>query len=682
MKKITSLVLVALLIFGCITTTSAIKWGDEYEGDNYSYNEIYIDVQYDHWAYEETKRCKEKGWFSGYPDGSFRPEASITRAEAIKVIVSFLGRKLEEVRISNYHDVGVTEWYAPYIHAGEDLFPLKWKNNNAFQPDMPMTREDTIYALVVALQYDDKIKFADESVLNMFSDRNSITNTMKPYVAVAISEGLVSGYHDNTIRAQDSLTRAQFAALLYRASFVGINDKKEAVLQKVVISPSTDRTMTVGDSFTFTAKAVYSDNSEKIYSDIKPYDADYSGIVKIEGNTVVALKEGTCTIKFDCEYPETYYIKVSVTNPKDKPVIKIYDVPEQTSDEYIQIKGVITDKTETRVDVTCNRNDVLVENNTFTYGVSLDIGENEFNFVAINEYGNESTKLVKIYRKESKAATVEMVNVIGKTELNARSIIESLGLRVSVETVWDENVSQGTVIEQSISSGQEVEIGDTVSITVSGGKNEWVGWSETLPSYVNSGDYVIEEKTQYKYRELKTTTDTSSSKSGWTLISENSSWGNWSSWSTSCVNGSSTREVETRSVADPQKTKTQWHYTRYYGKGSSGKYVSWPWPGTHSKTYQESGWRDTPMENRGRADDVDATVYKDPGDPISIWWWNETTRTVNLPATYHTEYRYRDKISTYVFSQWSNWSDWTDRAISKDEGVEVETRTVYRYKFR
>ena len=86
---------------------------------------------------------------------------------------------------------------------------------------MPVIREDVVYALVKALGYEDKTQFADLSVLNMFRDQNSISSNVKPYMAVAVSNELVSGYEDDTIRAQDPLTRAEFATLLYRATFVG-----------------------------------------------------------------------------------------------------------------------------------------------------------------------------------------------------------------------------------------------------------------------------------------------------------------------------------------------------------------------------------------------------------------------------------------------------------------------------
>lgn len=242
-----------------------------------------------------------KTGFPATPDGTFRPEASITRAEALKVFVVFLGLELDDVTKSSYYDVDVSSWYSPYIEAGKTLLPERRsiQGKIPFQPDMPITREDAIYALVTALGYDSETRFADQSVLNMFSDKTSISNNVRSYVAVAVSNELVSGRDDGTIGAQDPLTRAEFSTLLYRASYAGFNVKNEAKLHSVSIKPYGRQELTVGDSITFTAEAEYSDGSTKPYTNLNPYNADDNGVVSINKNTVKAVKEGSCDIRFN-----------------------------------------------------------------------------------------------------------------------------------------------------------------------------------------------------------------------------------------------------------------------------------------------------------------------------------------------------------------------------------------------
>jgi hypothetical protein len=59
----------------------------------------------------------------------------------------------------------------------------------------------------------------------MFSDYDSISEACRPYVAVAVERSLVSGYPDGTFRAQQTITRAEAATLLWRAFQYG-NDNK------------------------------------------------------------------------------------------------------------------------------------------------------------------------------------------------------------------------------------------------------------------------------------------------------------------------------------------------------------------------------------------------------------------------------------------------------------------------
>jgi len=223
MKKVVSVLLAVLVSVMCCLPAFGLEYGEEWSNYSASQQATYKDVPTTHWAYNAVERASATKWFSGYPDKTFRPDKDITRAEAMKVFVTFLGLQLSEVTNPTYYDVPATEWYAPHVEAGKKLFPERNRFNGQipFQPNMPITREDAMYALVIAMKYNDKVQFADQSILNMFSDHNSLSATTKAYVAVAVDQGLVSGHSDGTIGGQDPLTRAEFATLLYRASTIG-----------------------------------------------------------------------------------------------------------------------------------------------------------------------------------------------------------------------------------------------------------------------------------------------------------------------------------------------------------------------------------------------------------------------------------------------------------------------------
>lgn len=218
MTKFLSLFLAVALCLGLAAPALALEYGQEYQGYTTAGAQQYRDVDDSHWAKASIETCSQRTWFNGYPDGTFRPEGLITREEAAKVFAVAMGLEIETAPAVTYTDTK-DSWAKAYIEATKPLFPnvANLQGTSSFRPTQTITREETIYALVVAWGYGSKTKNADLSVLNMFSDINSVSVGVKPYMAVAVSEGLVSGFPDGTIAAQKGLTRAEFATLLARA---------------------------------------------------------------------------------------------------------------------------------------------------------------------------------------------------------------------------------------------------------------------------------------------------------------------------------------------------------------------------------------------------------------------------------------------------------------------------------
>ncbi|NLW42612.1 MAG: S-layer homology domain-containing protein [Tissierellia bacterium] len=59
----------------------------------------FSDIEPDHWAYNDLLMASELGWLKGYADKQFRPNASITRAEAVTLINRVLDRKPDSENI-------------------------------------------------------------------------------------------------------------------------------------------------------------------------------------------------------------------------------------------------------------------------------------------------------------------------------------------------------------------------------------------------------------------------------------------------------------------------------------------------------------------------------------------------------------------------------------------------------
>ena len=63
-----------------------------------------------HWAEAEINAAIENGYINGYPDGTFQPEKSISRAEFVKIINS--AKQFTETTEIPFKDVHSSKWYA------------------------------------------------------------------------------------------------------------------------------------------------------------------------------------------------------------------------------------------------------------------------------------------------------------------------------------------------------------------------------------------------------------------------------------------------------------------------------------------------------------------------------------------------------------------------------------------
>ena len=68
-----------------------------------------------HWANQYINSAAQKGWIKGYEDGTFRPQQAITRAEFVTLVNNVLGRKVLKENIlpeaKTFPDLSTNAWY-------------------------------------------------------------------------------------------------------------------------------------------------------------------------------------------------------------------------------------------------------------------------------------------------------------------------------------------------------------------------------------------------------------------------------------------------------------------------------------------------------------------------------------------------------------------------------------------
>lgn len=174
----------------------------------------YTDLPEGHWAADAIGTLSKSNVITGYDDGSFRPEANVTRAEFAKMLVVLMGLDITDNK-AYFSDVPSDDWSATYIAAAAKAGFITG-NDGKFNPTDIISRQDA--AIILARAAD--LKPAGEST---FADNSEIADYAKDAAAAVQQSGLMQGMGDGTFLPLGSMTRAQAAMVFYRLSQKGVN---------------------------------------------------------------------------------------------------------------------------------------------------------------------------------------------------------------------------------------------------------------------------------------------------------------------------------------------------------------------------------------------------------------------------------------------------------------------------
>jgi hypothetical protein len=153
-----------------------------------------------HWAENSIKEMIDLGAVGGYPDGNFKPDESISRAEFVVVLTKTLKMPLQSAKV--FADTK-EHWAKEYVGAAVSYGIASGYDDNIFGPDDLITREQMAVMLVKAA------KLAPATEVNRFADNNGISGWARDAVSTAAANGMMKGYPDNTFHPLAKATRAE-----------------------------------------------------------------------------------------------------------------------------------------------------------------------------------------------------------------------------------------------------------------------------------------------------------------------------------------------------------------------------------------------------------------------------------------------------------------------------------------
>lgn len=162
-----------------------------------------------HWAYQYISELFSRGIVNGYPDGTFKPDRNVTRAEFCKLIVCTISIPLETEDLAKFTDLGTDHWAFKYIQTAFKEGIVKGRGGSIFDPDTPITRAE------MATMVGRAFNLSSSSPLN-FNDNQDIPSFAREFISALQSEGIITGFPDGSFRPQKNTTRAEACAVLCR----------------------------------------------------------------------------------------------------------------------------------------------------------------------------------------------------------------------------------------------------------------------------------------------------------------------------------------------------------------------------------------------------------------------------------------------------------------------------------
>ena len=230
----------------------AARFADlDYKGGN-----IFDDVPNGHWAYSYINAAANAGWVKGYPDGSFRPDEPISRAEVVRLVNSMVNRS---VTLDKLKELGVE---CPY----NDLVENHWGYCDLMEATVPHSAEEWH-----GLSYNDGIY---NIIVEKFVDQNG------KELAEAV-----------TTAGKEEVSPKAIPAYEYRGYIRTITYQYTNGDAIPSIEKTADvQTANVGDTLTYTVKLMNDEVASSAWKEVVLTDELPDGLTFVDGSVYVDNK--------------------------------------------------------------------------------------------------------------------------------------------------------------------------------------------------------------------------------------------------------------------------------------------------------------------------------------------------------------------------------------------------------
>jgi len=309
-RRFISILLTLCMVLSLLPTSALAAGADQY-----------TDVAKDAWYYNEVSFVTEKGYFKGYPDNTFKPDETMTRAMFVTVLARYDGAKVDD-STSTFTDVPAGEWYTGAVTWAAKKGIVEGRGNGIFDPNGTATREEMCTIIDRYL----KVRDLDAKIVKKpatITDMDTVSAWAKEAVEDCVSYGVIIGYPDGTFGPKITAARAHVAAILHRL--------------QIIVDEAEDREPSTPQPKTYEAVYIGVEDFVNLDTDVTPED-DFKHMFFINGKVKTYDIEGGDPYVLENMLRGGYIYNITVKSGK------VIDVEEATVETGVAADFDLTGK--------------------------------------------------------------------------------------------------------------------------------------------------------------------------------------------------------------------------------------------------------------------------------------------------------------------------------------------------
>ena len=170
-----------------------------------------------HWAKQAVEYLSKLGIINGYPDNTFRPNNFIIRGDMAVIsdrTISTLNHKLNSSKESKFKDVKENQYYYNSIQKLADTQIFSGYPDGTFKPDNFITREESFVVISKFIdKYVPNLPTTNNTV--KYNDYDKVSEWAKPYLDNLNKHGIVKGDTKGKVNPHERVTRAEISQMIY-----------------------------------------------------------------------------------------------------------------------------------------------------------------------------------------------------------------------------------------------------------------------------------------------------------------------------------------------------------------------------------------------------------------------------------------------------------------------------------